>query len=272
MLYEWNDTAAGFPSDKCIHELFEEQVHRTPEAVAVVFEDAALSYEELNLRANQLAHYLRELGVVPDARVAICVERGFEMIVGLLAVLKAGGAYVPLDPSYPAERLHFMLKDSAPVALLAQSHLLELLPGLGNGLPIVELDSAALWQNQPHTDPHPVSIGLTPEHLAYVIYTSGSTGMPKGVMVQHRGLVNLTSAQAYIFRIDIDSRVLQWSSFNFDAFVSEVFVTFFHGSSLHIMKRGEVLAGEVLLQSIERHQITHVTLTPTAVGCVAGTN
>ena len=203
LLYEWNDTAAGFPSDKCIHELFEEQVHRTPEAVAVVFEDAALSYEELNLRANQLAHYLRELGVVPDARVAICVERGFEMIVGLLAVLKAGGAYVPLDPSYPAERLHFMLKDSAPVALLAQSHLLDLLPGLGNGLPIVELDSAALWQNQPHTDPHPVSIGLTPEHLAYVIYTSGSTGMPKGVMVQHRGLVNrLVALEAGLYVFD----------------------------------------------------------------------
>src|SRR6202012_5893266 len=115
LLYEWNDTAVEYPSDKCIHELFEQQVEKTPDATAVVFEDATLSYSELNRRANQLAHYLRELGVKPDDRVAICVERGFEMIVGLLGVLKAGGAYVPLDPAHPMERLRFMLEDSGPV-------------------------------------------------------------------------------------------------------------------------------------------------------------
>ena len=114
VLYEWNDTRTEFPADKCMHELFEEQVGRTPDAVAVVFEDEQLSYAELNRRANQLAHYLRELGVGPDGRVAICVERGLEMIMALLAVLKAGGAYVPLDPAYPAERLRFMLEDVRP--------------------------------------------------------------------------------------------------------------------------------------------------------------
>ena len=113
LLYDWNDTATAFPADKCVHELFEEQVARTPDAVAVVFEDEELSYAQLNARANRLAHYLRELGVKPDERVAICLERGFEMIVALLGVLKAGGAYVPLDPDYPIERLRLMLQDAA---------------------------------------------------------------------------------------------------------------------------------------------------------------
>src|ERR1039458_9724770 len=122
VLYGWNDTRTEFPADKCIHQLFEEQVEKSPEATAVVLEEEELSYAELNRRANQLAHYLRELGVKPDDRVAICVERSLEMIVALLAVLKAGGAYVPLDPAYPVERLRFMLQDSEPVALLTQKH------------------------------------------------------------------------------------------------------------------------------------------------------
>lgn len=128
LLYEWNDTKADYPAHKCVHELFEEQVERSPDAIAVVFEEAELSYAELNARANQVAHSLIELGVRPDDRVAICAERSLEMVVGLLGVLKAGGAYVPLDPAYPAERLQFMLEDSAPVALLTQTHLLGLFP------------------------------------------------------------------------------------------------------------------------------------------------
>ena len=125
VLYQWNDTRTEYPSDKCVHQLFEEQVEKSPDATAVVFEDGQLTYAELNTRANQLAHYLIELGIRPDDRVAICVERGFEMIVALLAVLKAGGAYVPLDPAYPIDRLRFMIEDSEPVALLTQSHLAE---------------------------------------------------------------------------------------------------------------------------------------------------
>jgi non-ribosomal peptide synthetase component F len=123
LLYGWNDTAVSYSIDGCVHELFEEQVAKTPDATALVFEEASLSYSELNRRANQLAHYLCKLGVRPDARVALCVERGLEMVIALLAVLKAGGAYVPLDPVYPQERLRFMLKDSAPVVLLTQEHL-----------------------------------------------------------------------------------------------------------------------------------------------------
>ena len=189
VLYEWNDTKTEYPADKCVHELFEAQVEKTPDAVAVVFKDQELSYGELNRRANRLAHYLRELGVKPDNRVAICLERSLEMIVGLMAILKAGGAYVPLDPAYPVERLRFMMEDSGPVALLTQAHLRELFPGADNTLPVLDLDAAAPpWKDRPDTDPDPDAIGLSPQHLAYVIYTSGSTGQPKGVMVEHRGV------------------------------------------------------------------------------------
>src|SRR6201999_4377622 len=157
---------------------------RTPDAVAVVFEDEQLSYAELNSRANQLAHYLQGLGVGPDARVALCAERSLEMIVALLAVLKAGGAYVPLDPAYPEERLSFMLEDSAPVVLLRQSHLSVLFQDAE--VAVLDLDAeAAPWRDCPEANIDARSIGLTPQHLAYIIYTSGSTGKPKGVMVQH---------------------------------------------------------------------------------------
>ena len=185
LLYEWNDTGVEFPSDKCIHELLEEQVERSPDATAVVFEQDSLSYAELNRRANQLAHYLRGLGVKPDDRVAICVERGFEMVISLLAVLKAGGAYVPLDPAYPGERLRFMLEDSQPVVLLTEVHLQGLFAGIGDTVPVVDPAASELWQEQPGSNLDPAGMGLTSQHLAYVIYTSGSTGKPKGVMIEH---------------------------------------------------------------------------------------
>src|SRR5262249_51178208 len=175
LLYEWNETKAEYPSEACIRELCEARVEKTPEATAVVFEDASLSYAELNRRSNRLAHYLRGLGVGPDARVGICVERSFEMIVGLLAVLKAGGADVPLDPAYPADRLRYMLEDSGPVVLLTQGHLQGLFVGFSDGIPVLDLASVtAPWQEYPETNLD--RGGLTSEHLAYVIYTSGSTG------------------------------------------------------------------------------------------------
>src|ERR1041385_5046759 len=181
---ESNETAVGFPKEKCIHQLFEEQVEKTPEAIAVVYEDQVLSYGELNPRANQLAHYLRKMGVKPDTRVGICVERGMEMMVGLLGILKAGGAYVPLDPSYPAERLRFMLEDSGPAVVLTQAHLRSLFSDMASRLPSVDLRDAEDWRNGPENNLE--SIDLTSQHLAYVIYTSGSTGLPKGVMVDRK--------------------------------------------------------------------------------------
>src|SRR5262249_54165423 len=137
VLEQWNATAADYPHDRCVHELFEAQVEKTPQAVAVVYEGQQLTYAELNSQANRLGHYLRELGVKPDDRVAICVERGLEMVVGLLAVLKAGGAYVPLDPAYPSEPLRFMLEDSPPAALLTPTHLPAPFPALPPVLPLL---------------------------------------------------------------------------------------------------------------------------------------
>src|SRR5262249_7921577 len=156
-------------------------------------------YGELNARANQLAHYLRELGVKTDTGVAICLDRGLEMVVGMLAVLKAGGAYVPLDLAYPAERLNYMLEDCKPAVLLTQGEVKGLFTAVKQELPVIDLVAEAdLWVNQPESNPDRSSVGLTPEHLAYVIYTSGSTGMPKGVMVRHRNVTALLrSTQPY---------------------------------------------------------------------------
>ena len=192
LLYGWNDTRTEFPADKCVHELFQEQVLRTPDATAVVFEDGQLSYAELNARANRLAHYLRGLGIQPDDRIALCLERGFDMIVALLAALKAGAAYVPLDPAYPVDRIRFMLHDAEPRALITQQNLHTLFRDLDTTrFPILLLGpNTAAWHSMPDSNPDPAEIGLTPQHLAYIIYTSGSTGIPKGVMVQHRGVVN----------------------------------------------------------------------------------
>ncbi|MBE4753796.1 AMP-binding protein, partial [Corallococcus sp. ZKHCc1 1396] len=171
-LVKWNDTRAPLPADTCIHHLFEAQVQRTPDAPALGFEGAWLSYRELDARSNQLAHHLRTLGVGPEVRVGLCAERSLELVVGLFAILKAGGAYVPLDPSYPRERLEWMLEDSRPAVLLAQPSLLTRLPESAGAtvVPLV-LNDEALRALPTHA---PVSLS-TPDTLAYVIFTSGST-------------------------------------------------------------------------------------------------
>ena len=262
ILYEWNATDTVFPKDKCVHQLFEQQVDQTPDAVAVVYEDQQLSYRELNLRANQLAHHLRDLGVKPDDRVAICVERSFEMIIGLLAVLKAGGAYVPLDPFYPIDRLNFMLQDTAPVALLTQSHLQLFANTDVSAFPVLDLSAGDLpWKFSPITNPDLHSIGLSPHHLAYVIYTSGSTGLPKGVMVQHLGLTNLVVVQICDFGITKDSRVLQFASISFDASVSEVSMALCSGATLYLLHQ-ESFRGDAAIKACASYEITHVTCPP----------
>jgi amino acid adenylation domain-containing protein len=261
VLYEWNRTEAEIPSG-CVHEWFEEQVRRRPEAVAVVHEGREFSYGELNRRANQLAHYLRGLGVKPDDRVAICVERSLEMIVGLLGVWKAGGAYVPLDPAYPVERLSYMLEDSMPVALLTQASVAERWVGMKQTtVPVLDLMEVAAWSDQAESNPERV---VTGKDLAYMIYTSGSTGQPKGVMVEHDGLRNLAAAQIRAFAVEPDSRVLQFASFSFDACISEVVMALCRGALLYLLAqgKGEVLAGEFLIRTVNRNAITHATLPP----------
>ncbi|ATQ77348.1 non-ribosomal peptide synthetase [Massilia violaceinigra] len=258
LLVRWNDTAQPFPDSLCIHQLFEQQVARAPRAAALEHQGRCLDYGQLNERANQLAHHLRSLGVQPDARVAICAPRGVELVVAILAVLKAGAAYVPLDPAYPRERLDYMLRDSAPVALLTVAGM----PAAAT-VPVLVLDGESQpWLRQPLTDPDPAAVGLTPASLAYVIYTSGSTGQPKGVMVEHRGLCNVAQAQARTLAIDPASRVLQCASPSFDACVFELVMALCHGAALHVPAPGALLAGPVLTEALAAHDITHVTLTP----------
>ncbi|MBD2816501.1 amino acid adenylation domain-containing protein, partial [Xenorhabdus sp. Flor] len=188
LLRTWNATETLYPEALCIHQLFEQQVAKTPDATALVYEDQTFSYAELNALANQLAHQLIELGVAPEQRVAICVSRSPAMVIGLLAILKAGGAYVPLDPAYPADRLAYMLEDASPVAVLTQT---EWVDRLASSVPMVVLDAQAAFMVSHSTDnPDAQALGLTSHHLAYVIYTSGSTGLPKGVMNSHQALCN----------------------------------------------------------------------------------
>lgn len=233
ILYEWNDTKADFPEDRCVHQLFEEQVVRTPDAVAVVFENEQLTYSELNKKANQLAHHLKELGVGPETLVGICVERSIEMMVGLLGILKAGGAYVPLDPSYPGERLTFMLEDASAPVLLSQEHLLSRLPDHRDHLVLALLDAhrdeiAKRPSQNPDSD-------ITPHNLAYVIYTSGSTGRPKGVMVEHEGIVNLAFWHQRVYGLTNEDRCTQVASLSFDACVWELWAPLLFGASVWIV-------------------------------------
>jgi amino acid adenylation domain-containing protein len=260
LLEDFNATAVAAP-DKTVIQLFEEWVERTPNATAVQYEGDALSYIELNRRANQLAHYLKQVGVGPDVVAGICVGRGIEMILALLGVLKAGGAYVPLDPGYPEERLQYMVTDSLPrILLVDDGYPHHLLSGEAGGPPVIHLiKDAALWEKQPVT---PASHGLNSRNLAYVIYTSGSTGLPKGVLIEHRGLCNLVTAQMHGFRIEKSSRILQFSSFSFDACIWEVVMALCQGAALCIPPRESVMAGEELRRTLIKERITHVTLPP----------
>ncbi|MGI8443339.1 non-ribosomal peptide synthase/polyketide synthase [Pectobacterium versatile] len=269
LLVDFNATDIAQPDSALAHVLFEEQVKRTPDATAVIFESQPLSYDELNRRANRLAHHLLSLGIRPDDRVAICVERSLEMVVGMLAVLKAGGAYVPLDPSYPVDRLTYMLEDAEPVALLTQT---DLTAQLDSSLPVIELDNlpAAIAEETPDSNPDPQSFGLTPRHLAYVIYTSGSTGKPKGVMVEHRSMCNLLSGQIEALHIAADSHVIQLASFSFDVCMQECCMTLLAGATLYLAERAAILPGAALRQTLEDNTITHMLITPTALAALDG--
>ncbi|MBW4613205.1 MAG: amino acid adenylation domain-containing protein [Desmonostoc vinosum HA7617-LM4] len=261
MLIEWNDTQADYPQDKCIHQLFEEQVARTPDAVAVVFKNEQLTYHQLNCRANQLAHYLQSLGVGADVLVGLCVERSLEMLIGLLAILKAGGAYVPLDSEYPTERLSWMLEDTDISLLLTQQHLVDKLPP--NQAQRIFLDE--VWSQIDQNNQHNPTSGVRASHLANVIYTSGSTGKPKGVMVEHQGLCNLAQAQIQTFGVDSSSRVLQFASLSFDACISEILMSLGAGARLYLGTKNSIMPGVPLIERLRSDDITHITLPPSAL-------
>ncbi|MBW4477607.1 MAG: amino acid adenylation domain-containing protein [Tolypothrix brevis GSE-NOS-MK-07-07A] len=258
LLVDWNNTATDYPQDKCIHELFETQVEKTPDAVAVVFENQQLSYRELNTKANQLAHYLRSLGVKPEVLVGICVERSLSMVIGLLAILKAGGAYVPLDPNYPQERLAYILEDSQPSVLLTQQYLLEKLPN--NQAQVICIDND--WEYiAKESIENPIS-NITPDNLAYVIYTSGSTGKPKGAMNAHRGISNRLLWMQETYQLTLKDAVLQKTPFSFDVSVWEFFWTLMTGARLVVAQPEGHKDTNYLVKLIRQQQITTLHFVP----------
>ncbi|HEX2268538.1 MAG TPA: amino acid adenylation domain-containing protein [Pyrinomonadaceae bacterium] len=261
LLAEWNDTRAEFPAGVCAHQLFEQQAAINPEHPAVVHAHETVSYAELNKRANQLAHYLQSLGVGPESRVGICLDRSTEMITAVLAVMKAGGAYVPLDPQYPRTRLEHMLNDSRVKVLLTQQRLMETVPGHDTQVACVDTE----WETIARQKTANPSSGVTPGNLAYIIYTSGSTGKPKGALVQHRGLCNLTEAQLKAFDLGPDARTLQFASLSFDASIFEIVMAWRSGATLCLTSGETALPGTALAQLLRDGGVTHVTLPPSVL-------
>ncbi len=254
LLVEWNATEADYRKEKLIHQLFEEQVERLPDAVAVVYEDAWLSYGELNYRANQLAHYLRGLGVGPEARVGICMERSLEMVVVMLGILKAGGAYVPLDPAYPVEREAFMITDSE-VKIVLSTSVMEL-----PEMPLVtriNLDQTTMLAEGVVDNP---GVALGGEALAYVMYTSGSTGKPKGIMVPHKAIGRLVINCGYADFNESD-RVAFAANPAFDAATMEVWAPLLNGGRIVVVDRESFLEPRRFAQLLERHRVTALFLT-----------
>jgi amino acid adenylation domain-containing protein len=252
-----NQTNTDFPLDQCIHQLFEKQVERTPDAIAVVFEQSQLTYRELNSRANQLAYHLISLGVKPETLVGICVERSLEMIIGLLGILKAGGAYVPLDPSYPQKRLAFMLKDSQVPVLLTQKKLLAKITE--KKADVICLDTNKdIFSKESVENPNS---GVGPQNLAYVIYTSGTTGKPKGVEIQQKSLVNLVSWHQHTYNVTVSDRATQIAGLSFDASVWEIWPYLTAGASVYMPNANVRLSSSMLLEWLANNSITISFLT-----------
>ncbi len=258
LLVDWNRTEVPYRRDQCLHQLIQEQVDCTPEAVAVVFEDKQLTYRQLNERANQLARYLLGLGVGPDTLVGICVDRSLDMVVGLLGILKAGGAYVPLDPEYPKERLAFMIEDAGVGVLLTQAHLAASLPT--HQARVVRLD--ADWPRIPGEGAGNVTSSVRAEHLAYMIYTSGSTGRPKGAMNTHVAIVNRLLWMQDAYGLTPSDRVLQKTPFSFDVSVWEFFWPLLTGARLVLARSGGHKDGAYLANLIGQEKITTMHFVP----------
>jgi amino acid adenylation domain-containing protein len=257
ILVEWNNTQTDYPKDKCIHQLFEEQVERTPNAIAVVFEDQQLTYHELNCRANQLAHHLQSLGIKPEVLVGICIERSISMMIGLLGILKAGGAYLPLDPAYPKARLAFMLIDSQVSVLLTQSNLKEKLPETTARRVCldVEAETLSLFRSEN------IRSGVGAENLAYVIYTSGSTGKPKGTLILHQGLTNYLSWSLEHYQVASGLGAPVHSPIGFDATITSLFLPLLAGQRILLLPTSP--EPDAILAAIQSFQNwSFVKLTP----------
>jgi amino acid adenylation domain-containing protein len=258
LLHEWNQTQADYPHDACIQQLFEKQAEQTPEATAIVMEARSWTYQEVNRRANQVAHYLHKLGVGTESRVGICMNRSAEMFIGLLGVLKAGGSYVPLDPAYPKERTAFVLLDAQARVLLTENRLAEQLPT--EGLQVVRLDTE--WEAIAREDERNPASDATPDNLAYIIYTSGSTGTPKGVAMPHRPLVNLLWWQTRNSELTHAARTLQFASPSFDVSFQEIFSTWLTGGTLFLTTEENRRDARRLLEVLSRFGVERLFVPP----------
>lgn len=260
LLIAWNQTQSTYPSDRCLHQLFEEQAARTPSAVAVIDADGQrLTYGALNARANQLARFLKARGVGPEIKVGICASRSLEMVVALLGVLKAGGACLPLEPAYPRDRLALMIEDGAVRVLLTQARIEAALPP--NQAEIVVLDAG--WDAIAKESEENLARAGKPDDIAYVLFTSGSTGKPKGVLLHHRGLVNFISAASVRYGLGAEDRVLQFASMSFDAHIEEIFTSLMVGATL-LLRNDEMIASTVYFSRwIKEHEVSVLDL-PTA--------
>ncbi|MEW5958866.1 MAG: amino acid adenylation domain-containing protein, partial [Chloroflexota bacterium] len=264
LLVAWNDTRTDYPQTHCLHQLFEAQVDRTPDATAVLFEEDRLTYQQLDHKANQLAHHLRALGVGPETLVGIYMDRSVEMMVGLLGILKAGGAYVPLDPAFPPERIGFMLSDSQAALLLTQQHLVSNLPGPAANILCLDTDwpeIAATALTAEKNGERPAG-GAKPDNLAYVIYTSGSTGKPKGVQIPHQAAVNFLTSMAQEPGLTPDDVLLAVTTLSFDIALLELFLPLIRGAQVVIASRAIAADGQQLQACLDRTGATVLQATP----------
>ncbi|HEY7426862.1 MAG TPA: amino acid adenylation domain-containing protein, partial [Gemmataceae bacterium] len=264
VLREWNNTRADYPRDLCLHQLFEMQAEKAPEAVALRCGETSLRYDELNAQANRLAHRLRRLGVGPNTPVALCLERSPEMMTAILAVLKAGGAYVPLDPASPPERLRAILADTGAPVLLTQPHLADRLSALSEKLVSVHISASKneltpIFEDEAATPPNS---GVRPGDLAYIIYTSGSTGRPKGVMVEHRAICNTIFWHQYVLTVRADDRLLLLFPYVFDASICIIFPALAAGATLVLPQPGEERDPARVLERVQRDGVTILTILP----------
>ncbi len=261
---KWNETRAEYPKDQCVHNLFEEQVSRTPDAPAVTFGDETLTYRELNRRTNLFGHRLRRMGVGPDIPVGLCVERSIEMLVGILAILKAGGAYVPLDPALPLERLQFMSTDADLRLTLTQARLIPKVSLLPAELLCID-DAQVLANEDDQQNPSPTA---SPDNLAYIIYTSGSTGSPKGVLINHCSVITRLSFFGSVFGLRNDDVVLQIAPFAFDMSIRDLICPVTIGAHIILASSAEVRDPFLLVKKIDKHGVTAFGSTPSFLSSI----
>ncbi len=264
ILVDWNNMDGNYPLHKCIHQLFEEQVGRTPDATALVFENQQLTYQELNIRANQLAHYLVSMGVGPEVLVGICLDRSLDVIVGLMGIQKAGGAYLPIDPAYPPERIAFMLEDSHSPVLITHSRHIEQLSAHDARMVLIDKEEETIARQ----DEHDLPMRVRPDNLAYVMYTSGSTGKPKGTMNTHKGIVNYMFHMMKQFNFGPSDRVIQFTPISFDSSVWNILGTLSYGGTLFFLDDDQIRNPDFIYSAIIDQQATYINPVPTMLRAI----